>query len=147
MPHSICKTLPALALLASLELHAGALENKQLVLDFAQQAFGEKQVRQAFERYVDSGYIQHNPHAPDGAEPAIQFLEGFQQQFPQFRYAIKRVASEADLVFLHVHGTTSASDRGVAIVDIFRVADGKIVEHWDVIQPMPETAVSTHPLF
>ncbi len=139
--------IPALVLLSSLDARAEAPANKQLVLDFARLAFQEKQLHQAFQLYVAPDYIQHNPHAADGVEASLHAIEGFQQQFPQFSYEIKRVASEGDLVFLHVHGKTTPEDRGSAIVDIFRVDDGRIVEHWDVIQPVPENSVSKHPLF
>ena len=58
-----------------------------------------------------------------------------------------RSATDGDLVFLHNHSTTSENDRGRAIVDIFRVKDRKIVEHWDVIQPVPEKAVNNNTMF
>ncbi|MBA1200398.1 SnoaL-like domain-containing protein [Pseudomonas capeferrum] len=139
--------LCALLLGVCIDVQAGTTENKQLVLDFTHLAFAKKQLRQAFERYVAPDYIQHNPNAPDGAEAATQFLEGFQKQFPNSSYDIQRVASEGNLVFLHVHARTSPEDRGVAVVDIFRVESGRIIEHWDVIQPVPEQSVSKHPMF
>ncbi|KQK61076.1 hypothetical protein AOX61_10350 [Pseudomonas aeruginosa] len=127
--------------------HAENIDNKQLVLDFTHLAFEKKHLREAFDRYIAPDYIQHNPQAPDGAEAALQFLEGFQRQFPQASYDIQRIASDGNLVFLHVHARTTPDDRGMAVVDIFRLDNGRIVEHWDVIQPVPEQSVSKHPMF
>jgi len=144
------KTLTTIGLGAALALGSSLVQAdsaRQLVLDFVELAFVDKQVREAFDRYVAPDYIQHNPDTADGAEPAIAVLEGFQQQFPAFSYEVKRIASEDDIVFLHVHGKTSPDDLGAAIVDIFRIEDGRIVEHWDVMQPVPTESVSKHPMF
>ncbi|WP_082344504.1 nuclear transport factor 2 family protein [Pseudomonas sp. P1.8] len=143
----INKAIGAALLSACLNVQAAPLSNRQVVLEFIHLAFTEKQLRPAFERYVAPSYIQHNPNAPDGTVAAIQFLEGFQQQFPDARYDVQRVASEDDLVFVHVHARTSADDPGIAVVDIFRLENGRIAEHWDVLQPVPEKSVSAHPLF
>ncbi|WP_070065496.1 ester cyclase [Pseudomonas citronellolis] len=139
--------LSALLLCACLDAQADTAANKQLALDFTNLAFTKKQLHQAFEQYVAPDYIQHNPQAADGAKAAIKFLEKFQEQFPNSSYEVQRSASEGDLVFLHVHARTTPEDLGVSIVDIFRVTNGRIVEHWDVIQPIPEQAVSKHPMF
>ncbi|WP_193075993.1 ester cyclase [Pseudomonas sp. FME51] len=133
--------------LSAINAQAGASSNRQLVLDFVELAFVEKQLYEAFDRYVAPDYVQHNPDAPDGAEAAVTALGRFQQQFPLFIYEVKRVASENDIVFLHVHGKISPEDTGVAIVDIFRVEKGRIVEHWDVIQSVPTESISQHPMF
>jgi predicted SnoaL-like aldol condensation-catalyzing enzyme len=74
-------------------------------------------------------------------------VEGFAQQFPQGSYDIKRTAAEDDLVALHSLLKTSPEDRGSAVVDFFRLEDGKVVEHWDVLQPIPESAANDHPMF
>ena len=69
------------------------------------------------------------------------------EKFPNRSSEIKRVMAEGDLVVLHVHSKPSPEDRGSAIIDIFRVENGKIVEHWDVIQPIPEKAANTNTMF
>ncbi|MDH4874447.1 nuclear transport factor 2 family protein [Pseudomonas sp. BN515] len=120
----------------------------QLVLDFVQLAFCEKQPRAAFERFVAPDYVQHNPHVPtDGAAASLSFLEGFQAQFPALSYEVKRAASSDDLAFVHAHVRTNADDPGAALVDIFRIENGRIAEHWDVLQsidpqsPNPRSSV------
>jgi predicted SnoaL-like aldol condensation-catalyzing enzyme len=87
------------------------------------------------------------PQAPDGFEAFIQFVEGFLKQFPQVSYDIKRTVAEGELVALHSLLKTSPEDRGTAVADFFRLEEGKVVEHWDVLQPMPESATNEHPMF
>jgi len=84
---------------------------------------------------------------PDGPEVAVAFLTRLRAENPELRYEIKRVIAEEDLVFLHIHSRRNAADRGLAIAEIFRVANGRIVEHWDVIQPVPETAANANTMF
>jgi len=122
-------------------------KNKQTVLAYLNMAFNEKKPAEAVEKYGGSHYIQHNPQAPDGIEAFIQFVEGFMKQFPQASYDIKRTVAEDDLVALHSLLKTSPEDRGTAVVDFVRLEDGKVVEHWDVMQPIPESAANDHPMF
>ena len=122
-------------------------QNKQTVLAFLNTAFTEKKPAEAVENCGGSHYIQHNPQAPDGFEAFIQFVEGFAEQFPQVSYDIKRTVAEDDLVVLHSLLKTSPEDRGTAVADYFRLEDGKVVEHWDVLQPIPESAANEHPMF
>jgi predicted SnoaL-like aldol condensation-catalyzing enzyme len=74
-------------------------------------------------------------------------VEGFAEQFPQMSLDIKRVVAEGDLVVTHSLLKTSPEDRGTAAADIFRLENGKVVEHWDVLQPVPESAANDHPMF
>jgi predicted SnoaL-like aldol condensation-catalyzing enzyme len=121
--------------------------NKQTVLAFYTLAFNDKQPAAAVAKYVGAEYIQHNPQAADGAEAFIQFVTGFAAQFPQVSVDIKRVVAEGDLVVTHSLLKVAPEDRGTAAADFFRLQDGKIVEHWDVLQPIPETAANDHPMF
>ena len=91
--------------------------------------------------------IKHNPQAPDGFEAFIQFVLGFVEQFPRASLGIKSAVAEGDLVVTHSPLKTSPEDRGTAAADFFRLEDGKIVEHWDVLQPIPERAANDHPMF
>jgi predicted SnoaL-like aldol condensation-catalyzing enzyme len=122
-------------------------QNKKTVVEYLDLALNAKQPAEAVAAHVGSRYIQHNPQVADGAEPFIAFVEGFTQQFPEARIDIKRAVAEGDLVFTHSLLTVGPTDRGTAAVDIFRLQDGKIVEHWDVLQPVPETAANDNSMF
>jgi predicted SnoaL-like aldol condensation-catalyzing enzyme len=117
------------------------------VLAFYALAFNQGNPREAVARHVGPVYTQHNPLAPDGAAAFIQFVEGFRAQFPQLRVEVKRTVAEGDLVVTHAHLTLGPADRGSAVMDIFRFDRGKIVEHWDVGQPVPETAANDNTMF
>ncbi len=121
--------------------------NKKLVLDFYSMLFDRHLIKEAFDRYVSHDYIQHNPNIPNGVEPDIAFLTKRLRNNPEATNKVKRAAADGDLVFLHVHSRLNPADRGRAIVDIFRIKDGKIVEHWDVIQAVPEQSVSGNSMF
>ncbi|WP_345431531.1 nuclear transport factor 2 family protein [Actinoallomurus vinaceus] len=116
--------------------------NKQIVRDFAELAFNAKRPAEAVAAYIGPRYVQHNPEAPDGPEAFVAFVTGCGERFPKLSLDVRRVIAEDDLVVLHSLFTTSPEDRGTAAVDIFRLEDGKIVEHWDVVQPVPETAAN-----
>jgi len=125
----------------------GTLENKKYVTDFYILAFVKKQVEEAFIKYVGETFIQHNPNIPDGKEASIKFLGKILKDNPQATITIKRVIAEDNLVAVHSHLKRNAEDRGRAVIDIFRVEQGKIVEHWDVFQPVPETASNNNGMF
>ena len=112
-------------------------KNKQTVLDYYTLAFNYRKPAEAVEKYGGSHYIQHNPKAPDGFEAFNQFVTGFVEQFPQSSLDIKRAVAEGYLVVTHSLLKTSPEDRGTAAADLFRLEDGKIVEHWDVAQDVP----------
>jgi predicted SnoaL-like aldol condensation-catalyzing enzyme len=123
------------------------LRPKQVVSKFITMFYIDKKVREAFETWVDPHYIQHNPLAQTGREPAIEFLEPFFAQHPGISYSIKRIIADGNLVAVHSHGRFAADDRGVAVVDILRVEGCKVVEHWDVIQPVPEKSANSNGMF
>jgi predicted SnoaL-like aldol condensation-catalyzing enzyme len=123
------------------------LKPKQVVTNFMTEFYVNKQVRKAFETWVDPGYIQHNPMAPTGRDAAVGFLEPFFANNPGINYSIKRIIADGNLVAVHAHGKFSAEDRGMAVIDILRVEGCKVVEHWDVVQPVPETAANTNTMF
>jgi predicted SnoaL-like aldol condensation-catalyzing enzyme len=112
-----------------------------------QHGIQRKEVRRGGRKYGGPHYIQHNPQAPDGFEAFIRFVEGFAEQFPQMSLDIKRAVAEGDLVVTHSLLKTSPEDRGTAAADFFRLEEGKVVEHWDVLQPVPESAANDHPMF
>ena len=120
---------------------------KDVVLGFFTTAFIERDPVTAADRYLGTTYTQHNPGIPDGPEVFKQFIPQWLSSVPELSFDIRRVITEGDLVVLHYHMKTSPEDRGTAIVDIFRVEDGRVVEHWDVLQPVPAEAANSNTMF
>jgi len=123
-------------------------QNKQNVIAYYERAFNDHEPEDAVERYLGAKYIQHNPMAPDGADAFIGFVRSYVAQFPQLSIDIKRAIAEGDLVMTHGLLKTSPEDRGTAAADIFRLDEnGKILKHWDVVQPVPETSANDNTMF
>ena len=122
-------------------------KNKKTVIAFYERAFNDHQPADAVARYVGPKYIQHNPDTPDGAEAFVRGTTAFVARCPGLHVDIKRVIAEGDLVAVHNLVTTSLESRGMAGIDIFRLEEGKIVEHWDARQPVPETAANDNTMF
>lgn len=119
--------------------------NRALVVGFYNRFFNAHDVRAA--DVVADRYIQHNPNVPDGKAPFVDYFRGYFRDNPGARATIVRSATDGDLVFLHVRFSKGGEDRGQAVVDIFRVAKGKIVEHWDVIQDVPAATANPNGMF
>ncbi len=137
----------ALILLAPFAAQAADTEaNKKVVLDFYEKGLNQNDF-EAAAKHFGPRYIQHNPGAPDGIEGFKGFIAFRKEKFPKARAEIKRVFAEGDFVILHVHAIREPGERGSAIVDIFRLENGKIVEHWDVVQPIPEKPANTNTMF
>ncbi|MBX5460837.1 MAG: nuclear transport factor 2 family protein [Steroidobacteraceae bacterium] len=120
--------------------------NKKLVVAFYNAAINQKDYDAAI-KYLGDEYKQHNPTAADGKAGLKAFIEFLKARYPAQRGEIKRVIAEGDLVALHVHSTRGDGTPGRAIVDIFRVENGKVVEHWDVIQDIPQKAANPNGMF
>jgi predicted SnoaL-like aldol condensation-catalyzing enzyme len=120
--------------------------NKKLVQEFYDKALNQKDF-EAAAKYLGAKYVQHNPRAADGPEGLKAYLEFLKGKFPKSRSEIKRVFAEGDHVILHVHAVREPGTKGQAIIDIFRVDNGKIVEHWDVVQDVPDQALNTNTMF
>ncbi len=139
--------LVSLAVSPALAADAATQEaNKKVVLEFYDAALNRKDF-DAAAKYFGPHYIQHNPTAPDGIEGFKGFLGFLREKFPDSRSEIKRAFADGDYVILHVHSVREKGTRGRAIVDIFRLENGKIVEHWDVVQDIPEKAANTNGMF
>jgi predicted SnoaL-like aldol condensation-catalyzing enzyme len=132
--------------LAGPALAADPETNKKIVIDFYEKALNQKDF-EAAAKHFGPRYIQHNPLVPDRPEGLRRLVTLLKEKFPNSKSEIKRAIAEGDLVVLHVHSTREPGQRGRAIVDIFRLENGKIVEHWDVIQDVPETAANTNTMF
>lgn len=121
-------------------------KNRALVIEFYTKVLSERRVDLA-PVYMREDYIQHNPLAANGREAFMGFFRYLFDRYPQSEHRIVRTATDGDLVYLHVHAKNDPSDRGRAVVDILRVQDGKIAEHWDVVQPVPEGSANPNSMF
>ena len=120
--------------------------NKRIATEFYDAAINRKDCAAA-SHYLGNDYRQHNPTAADGREGLRAFIDFLRTRFPNQRGDIKRVIAEGDLVVLHVHSTRGDDTPGRAIVDIFRLENGKVVEHWDVIQDVPAQPANANGMF
>jgi predicted SnoaL-like aldol condensation-catalyzing enzyme len=110
---------------------------RDIVLAFYEAGLNEKDAEKAA-RFLGDTYIQHNPMVTDGPEAFLRFVRFRRERFQRSRNEVKMVIAEGDLVALHVHSVLVPGTPGRHIVDIFRVEGDKVVEHWDVIQDIPE---------
>ena len=120
--------------------------NKKTVLAFYEAGINNKDF-DAASKFIGKRYVQHNPNIADGPEGLKAFLGVFKEKFPNLRGDIKQIFVDGDFVIVHVHGVRVPGERGSAIVDIFKLEDGKIVEHWDVLQSIPATSANTNGMF
>lgn len=143
---ALMMTVPAVSLAQSERDVDQEEANKALVVEFYNQFFNDHETEQSG-KVLAEDYIQHNPDVPDGKAPFVDYFAGYFKENPEYKSEIVRSAADGDLVWLHVHSTNGDQDQGEAVVDIFRVDDGKIVEHWDVIQSVPEKSANDNTMF
>jgi predicted SnoaL-like aldol condensation-catalyzing enzyme len=120
--------------------------NKKAVQEFYDFAINKKDFESA-RKYMGDRYKQHNPLVADGPEGLKAFIEFLKTNFPDARSEIKRVFADGDYVILHVHSIRPPNMRGRAIIEIFRLENGKVDEHWDVIQEIPEESANPNGMF
>jgi len=121
-------------------------ENKKTVRALYEAVLNKKDFDEA-SKYLGSKYIQHNPNAADGPDGLKGFIGFLKDKFPNNRSEIKRIFADGDYVIVHVHAVREPGTRGNAIIDIFKLENGKVVEHWDVVQPIPEKAANDNGMF
>jgi len=118
--------------------------NKKLVADLYQELLGDKNV-EAIDKYIGDTYIQHNPILPDGKDVLKQAAAQWFKGAPKEKIAIHHLSAEGDLVYIHTKSIIGG--KVSSVIDIFRLENNKIVEHWDVIQAVPEKSANSHPMF
>lgn len=116
--------------------------NRKLVLDF----INTNDVDTAM-TYISDKYKQHNPTVADGKDGVTAFFRDLRTRYPKLNARVVHIAADGDLVWVHAHLTRFPEDPGFALVDIFRVENGKFVEHWDVMQPVPENTTNSNSMF
>lgn len=140
---------PALAITGDECLQQKQIEqdNLKIVLTFYEEAFGQHDIT-AVDRYISPGYIQHNPNLPDGPDALKGFLQHFNANKTKGPVDIRHTAVNGNEVWVHLK-TEGLDGKPLAIIGVFLVKDGKIVEHWDVLQTIPPVSESKnpHPLF
>jgi predicted SnoaL-like aldol condensation-catalyzing enzyme len=145
-------TIAALAM-GLLSTNAGARPKntqspKEVVIAFYRVALMDFRPKEAFAQYAAPDFVEHSADSAGGtAQSTVDFLTGLIKQSPQAKWEIVRVIAENDLVFLHVRFTPAKGATPVIVGEIFRVRNGKLAEHWDIIQHAPEHPVNPNSVF
>jgi predicted SnoaL-like aldol condensation-catalyzing enzyme len=118
--------------------------NKKMVAEFYQEFFGDKNIS-ALDKYLADNYIQHNPILPDGKEALRQGATLWFKGAPKTKIDIQHLSADGNLVYIHTK--SKMGDKVNSVIDIFRIENGKIAEHWDVVQEVPAKSANAHPMF
>jgi len=145
----VALTLLALAWHSAAAADEKEERNKKIVIDFYDKAINQKDFAAA-SVHLGTKYIQHNPLAADGPEGLKAFLVFAKENLKTYHTEFKRVLADGDFVIVHAWARANPddpADRGTAVMDIFRLEGDKVVEHWDVGQPIPEKAANQNGMF
>lgn len=118
--------------------------NKKMVAEFYQQLFGDKDTS-AIDKYLSPTYIQHNPSLPDGSAALKNAVTQWFAGAPKDKVDVRHLSADGDLVYIHTR--SNMGGKTFSIIDIFRIENGKIAEHWDVMQEVPDKSANDHPMF
>ncbi|MFX0557790.1 nuclear transport factor 2 family protein [Maribacter sp. CXY002] len=121
-------------------------KNRKIIEDFADIFYNQKDVAKAFDKYVSEGYIQHNSNILDGPKAAIDALKP-KFSAPTSSFEIKRILVDGNMAVIHLHARMDNNFKGGAVADFYRLENGKIVEHWDVLQPISDNPINPRPMF
>jgi predicted SnoaL-like aldol condensation-catalyzing enzyme len=122
------------------------MDNKQIVRRVYELIFNGHDP-EAADEFIKEDYIQHNPEVENGREGFKKFFRAFFTRHPDFKFSIKRLIAEGDYVAVHGHATEAGPERGTVIVDIYRLENGKLAEHWDVLQQVPQKTANNNSMF
>ena len=117
------------------------LKNAELITEFVQHLMNNHDFDLIRQKYNDGSYTQHNRVIPDGIEGVVGFVQQFAKRYPEYTYDVKHIFADGDYVIFHSHATIRKKDRGndkkgFNVIDTWKIRDGKIVEHWDAVQPI-----------
>ena len=120
-------------------------QNARTLADFVQLLMNEHDFEQVRERFSSGTYVQHNRAIPDGIDGLTDYVSGLVKRFPDYSYDVRHIVASGDLVVFHSHVTLRKAHRGnqkkgFIIIDMWRVVNGEIANHWDAIQPLDLTA-------
>ncbi|WP_306641780.1 nuclear transport factor 2 family protein [Sanyastnella coralliicola] len=115
--------------------------NADLVRDFIQHLMNDHDIEYVLKNFDQGSYIQHNRSMPNGVKGVVDYVSKFVKQFPEYTYDVKHMYVDGDYVTIQSHVTTKKKDRGnpqkgFNIIDTWKIKDGRLVEHWDAIQPI-----------
>jgi predicted SnoaL-like aldol condensation-catalyzing enzyme len=119
------------------------LSDREVADRFIEVFYHQNRLVEAFRAWVHPDYVQHDPNSATGRDGTIAALDAHMRRSPQMSHDVKRVIyGKGGLVAVHYHFRHKPEDRGMAVVDLFRIEHGYLVEHWDIIQPIPDPATA-----
>jgi predicted SnoaL-like aldol condensation-catalyzing enzyme len=142
----VCAALGLMAASSASAETAQEQANKQRVIEFYNKSLNDKDF-DAASKYLGNRYTQHNPTAADGPAGLKAFIDFLKTKFPDSHSEIVQAFADGDYVILHVHSVRTPGTAGRAIVDIFKLDHGKVVEHWDAVQDIPASSANANGMF